>query len=106
MSATKRTISLHDALQSSSFSPALFSGGEGGRRPDKGALEKTTSAHFQNNLGIDRSCSSYSSPPSSAFGTFSPRKRRGGRRRSIRDFGQNFKIERDRAPEFPPCVSC
>jgi len=88
------------ALQSSAFAPALFSGGEGGRRPDEGAHHRTVLV--PNNLSFSRDCSSssYSTPPSSAFGTFSPRKKRGGRRRSIGGFRESCKIERDHAPEF------
>ena len=93
MNPTKRTISLRSTRQSSPFAPALFSEGEGGRRPDEGALERSTSAHLQNDLDIDCSCSSHSNPPLYAFGTFSPRKKRGGRRRSIGGFGQKLTEE-------------
>ena len=69
--------------RSSAFAPALFSGGEGGRRPDEGARDRAVQVPTNLTSALDCSSSFYSSPPSSAFGTFSPRKKRGGRRRSI-----------------------
>jgi len=79
--------------QSSPFAPALFSGGEGGRRPDEGAHHRTVLVLNNLTPALDCSSSFYSSPPSSAFGTFSPRKKRGGRRRSIGGFRERLKKE-------------
>ena len=100
MNAPKRTFPVHCTLQSSPFAPALFSGGEGGRRPDEGARYRAVQVPNNLSFSLDCSSSTYSGPPSSAFGTFSPRKKRGGRRRSIGGFRKSLKIERDHAPEF------
>src|SRR6266568_1007659 len=70
------------AFQSSAFSPTLFCGGEGGRRPDEGAFEVGhTPAATRKLAQTSRrwlKIAQVSNPPSSAFGTFSPRKARGG----------------------------
>ncbi|MEA2239952.1 MAG: hypothetical protein QOC81_4676 [Thermoanaerobaculia bacterium] len=59
-------------------SPPRFSAGEKVPKADEGALERTAREQ------IAASASSFGArPPSSGFATFSPRQKRGGRRRSI-----------------------
>ena len=87
------------AQTSSPFFPTLFCGGEGGRRPDEGvvhdgllrAIATSASTHRASRLSIEPRAGK---PPSSAFGAFSPRKKRGGRRRSIGEHGERFQNER------------
>jgi rhodanese-related sulfurtransferase len=72
-------------------SPPCFSTGEKVPKADEGAFERTIEQdRLEERLGIATSSSSIATPPSSGFATFSPRKKRGGRRRSIREFGVNL----------------
>ena len=98
-------LNLCSERKSSAFSPTLLSGGEGGRRPDEGVVvgrltppnaplirlrhllppqkargEKVAEGRMR---GLWLDVLPHLTPPSSGFATFSPRKKRGGRRRSI-----------------------
>jgi hypothetical protein len=75
-------------------SPHRFSDGE---KVAEGRMRGLTSGHFTlNSDSLDRlrmECEIQSAtPPSSGFATFSPRKKRGGRRRSIRKCGEGFEF--------------
>ncbi len=73
-------------------SPPCFSTGEKVPKADEGAFERTIGEQdrLEERPGIATSSSSMANPPSSGFATFSPHKKRGGRRRSIREFGVNL----------------
>ncbi len=69
-------------LPSSAFSPTLFSGGEGGRRPDEGALhQRDIRANATFSARIKRGaigCTAHALPPHPAFGhLLPPQKARG-----------------------------
>jgi rhodanese-related sulfurtransferase len=66
-------------------SPPRFLAGEKVPKADEGAFEGTASEQdlLHDEHGVPASSASSAPPPSSGFATFSPRKKRGGRRRSI-----------------------
>ncbi len=73
-------------------SPPRFSAGEKVPKADEGAFEGTAreQVSLDDEHGVPASASSSARPPSSGFATFSPRKKRGGRRRSMGGFGENL----------------
>jgi rhodanese-related sulfurtransferase len=73
-------------------SPPRFLAGEKVPKADEGAFEGTASEQdlLHDEHGVPASSGSSARPPSSGVATFSPRKKRGGRRRSIREFGANL----------------
>jgi len=76
-------------------SPPRFLAGEKAPKADEGAFEGTASEQdlLHDEHGVPASSASSARPPSSGFATFSPRKKRGGRRRSIREFGANLTVQ-------------
>ena len=66
-----------------SFSPSAFQLGEKVAKPDEGALHEDESHAFEcSRTSVGKSRISRKAPPSSAFGTFSPRKKPRGEKGS------------------------
>ena len=91
------------SLQSSAFSPALLSGGEGGRRPDEGALYPNVIravARFSARLkrgGVDRAA--HSLPPHPAFGhLLPPQKARGEKALEVRELQERGRVAANKVP--------
>jgi hypothetical protein len=79
-------------FQSSAFSPTFFVG-EKVAKPDEGAFSAAARLHEKtvHQPCVKENRLSNLRPPSSAFGTFSPRKGAGGRRRSIQTNAEIFR---------------